>query len=62
MKKQNHLSEFRFDIHITGASNGVLVEYPEVCADGVIIHSSVYTSKDDILKLVSASLDEFYKK
>jgi hypothetical protein len=62
MKKHDYLSEFRFDLHITGATNGALVEYPEVGSGNVVMmHSAVCGTKEAILALISKKLDDFYK-
>lgn len=62
MKKHDYLSEFRFDLHITGASNGALVECPEVGGGTVtMMQSTVCATKEAILTLVKNKLDEFYK-
>lgn len=61
MKRENYLDHFRFDLHITGADNGALVEFPEVQANNTVILSRVATSKEEILAIIKNKLDEFYR-
>jgi len=62
MKKHQHVSNFRFDIHITGAENGFLVEAPVVGNGGsVTMDLTVCATKEAVLTLIGNRIDAFYK-
>lgn len=61
MKKHPHTSPFRFDIHVTGAENGFLVEAPVVANGGVNLDMTVCATKEALLTLIEKRIDDFYK-
>lgn len=61
MKKHTHVSNFRFDVHVTGAENGFLVEAPIVGEGTVGMDMTVCGTKEALLTLIEKRIDAFYK-
>lgn len=61
MRKKDYLSEIQFDINVQGASNGLLITYPDVVSNQAVVVSTIATTKQEALSLIEKQLDEFYK-
>ena len=61
MKKHTHVSDYRFDVHVTGAENGFLVEAPIAVGGKVTMDLTVCATKEAVLTLIGNRIDAFYK-
>jgi len=61
MKKLPQVSDYRFDVHVTGAENGFLVEAPVIANNKVTMDLTVCATKEAVLTLISNRIDAFYK-